>query len=72
MFSLRIVLVLFLFQLTWLLGATSRKDDLLRRRERISIEIATTESLLKKLDVSRSEVINSLSLINRKIALRSK
>jgi len=67
---LRIVLVLFLFQLTWLLGATSRKDDLLRRRERISIEIATTESLLKKLDVSRSEVINSLSLINRKIALR--
>lgn len=50
--------------------AGSRKDDLLRRRERIAKEIATSESLLNKLRENRKEVVNSLALINRKIALR--
>ncbi|MGC8824867.1 MAG: murein hydrolase activator EnvC family protein [Bacteroidales bacterium] len=50
--------------------AGSRKDDLIRRRERISKEIATSENLLKKLTENKKEVENKMALINRKIDLR--
>lgn len=61
-----LLLIIFHFDLF----ASTRKDVLLKRREQINKEITTTENLLKKIDLSRGELINSVSLINRRIALR--
>jgi len=69
-YNLRLYLFLFFLFFTLSAIASTRKEELLRRRERISAEIASTESLLKKLDLNKSEVIGSLALINKKIALR--
>ncbi|MCX7986511.1 MAG: peptidoglycan DD-metalloendopeptidase family protein [Bacteroidales bacterium] len=49
---------------------SASKDDLFKKRDKILKDITLTETLLKKANEGKNEVLNSLSLINKKIQLR--